>query len=663
MEKGIKNRLQRIADILLLNASFTDNPGLLNGKMGIAIFFYHYSKFNSNKIYRDYAGELIDEIYEEINTSTPVNFENGLTGIGWGIEYLVKNGFVQADTDEALEEVDNIVYRNSLYRPFLLESAKDLFGYGLYFLARLREKGSDDNNLNTLFKKQHLIYLTDDCERILINKKFLDFKIEFPGIDTINSFAWFFLEMHRWGIFPYKIEKLINALPDYLEFHSEGLDDPSASVQMKKLVEYIIPCIRDTNVKDRYNTILTGNSSQKGDLKNTDSESIRNFTKTTWQNLIYDPFIPGFDNNIFDPVKVFQIIDNEDNWNKLLENLTKDNLGLKGLAGIGLGLLQAKSTELRAKGTGEEAQSTELRAQSTEQELPGSEPCALSPEQASGTPAPCPPPPASSPEPCALRPALNDLQDRQDLRIDLSEVTFVVPLRIDSPERKANIDTLIKYTFGNFRTKIIILEADSERRYFPDMNQEGFRYEFIEDKDEVFHRTLWINRLINLSDTPVVGIWDADAIAPVDQIRDAVSRIRSGEAVLCFPYDGRFYSCDKLTSDLFRKHLNIEIPEKRVSVMNLMHGYHSVGGAFFVNRNKYMAAGGENENIYGWGPEDTERVRRLEISGMPVFHTAGNLFHLWHPMGKNSWFASSELEQNNRHELQKTCRTITGTKQ
>lgn len=646
MEKRINNRLRRIANVLMLNAGFFDNPGLLNGKMGIAIFFYHYSRYSKNKLYEDYAGELLDEIYEEINTSTPVNFENGLTGIGWGIEYLVKNGFVQADTDEALEEVDTIVCRNSLYRPFLLESRNDFFGYGLYFLARLRERGNDSDNLNTLFKKQHLIYLTDECERILINKSFLDFKIEFPGIDTINSFAWFLIEMHRWGIFPFKTQKLINALPEYLEFHSEALEDLSAALQMKKLVEHIIPCIRDAHVKDRYKTILIGNASRGEDFKSSDSESIRNFTKTTWQNLIYDPCTPGFDSSFSDPIKVFQIIDNEDNWNMLLEGINSDNLGLKGLAGIGLGLLRETSTERGVQGT--------------EHEPPGSAPCTLSPEQVSDTPAPCPPAPASSPVPCALNPAPNDIQD---IRADLADVTFVVPLRIDSPERKANIDAFIKYIFRNFITKVIILEADSERRYFPETYQEGFRYEFIEDKDEVFHRTKWINRLINLSDTQVVGIWDADAIAPVDQIIDAVGIICSDEAVLSFPYNGRFYSCDILTSDLFRKHLNIEILGKRVPVMNLMHGYHSVGGAFFVNKKKYMAAGGENENIYGWGPEDTERVKRLEISGMSVSYSTGNLYHLWHPIGKNSWFANSELERNNRNELQKTCKIITGSKQ
>ena len=106
LKQRIDSHLQRIANVLLLNASFIDNLGLLNGKMGIAIFFYHYARYTDNKVYSNYAGELIDEIYEEINKNTPIDFANGLTGIGWGIEYLVKNGFVEADTDVALSEMD-----------------------------------------------------------------------------------------------------------------------------------------------------------------------------------------------------------------------------------------------------------------------------------------------------------------------------------------------------------------------------------------------------------------------------------------------------------------------------------------------------------------------------------------------------------------------------
>src|SRR5450759_4658972 len=105
LKSKVDSRLQRIANVLLLNASFIDNLGLLNGKMGIAIFFYHYARCTGSEIFRDYSSELIDESYNDINTNTPVDFATGLTDRGWGIEYLMKNRFVQTDTDEALSEI------------------------------------------------------------------------------------------------------------------------------------------------------------------------------------------------------------------------------------------------------------------------------------------------------------------------------------------------------------------------------------------------------------------------------------------------------------------------------------------------------------------------------------------------------------------------------
>lgn len=244
----------------------------------------------------------------------------------------------------------------------------------------------------------------------------------------------------------------------------------------------------------------------------------------------------------------------------------------------------------------------------------------------------------------------------QDCMTDLTDVTFLVPLRIDSQERKENVASLINYTFLHFNTSFIVLEADATRKFYPEKEYKGFRYVFIEDSNEVFHRTKWINHLISMAKTPFVAVWDADAMAPPEQILRAVEVLRSGLAVMSFPYDGRFYSSDKVSSDLFKRLFDIEILIKRIPVLQLMHGYHSVGGAFFADKEKYLTAGGENENFYGWGPEDTERVKRLEILGLPIFYFPGVLFHLWHPMGKNSWFADAGIEKHNRRELQKTCK-------
>jgi hypothetical protein len=333
----------------MLNASFIDNLGLLNGKMVIAIFFYQYSRYTGNKIYSDYSGELIDEIYEEINTNTPVNFANGLTGIGWGIEYLVKNRFVEADTDEALSEIDTSIYRNSLYRPFLLENEKDVFGYGLYYIARLREHENDNDNLNTLFKKQHLIYLTDDCERILIQKSYLRFNLQFLSIDTINSILWFLLEMHRLKLFPMKVEKLFHSLPEYIESCSKSSEDTPGQSLLLRLIESILPCVIDIGLQKLLKTIFKEKNGKVLGTGTSEDFMVNNFIISTWQQLVYPSYI--IKDKIFqnDFGNIFPIIDNEEKWNRRLDNLNKNKMGLTGLAGLGLGMLRALGEGLRVK--------------------------------------------------------------------------------------------------------------------------------------------------------------------------------------------------------------------------------------------------------------------------------------------------------------------------
>jgi len=362
----IENRLHRIANVLLLNASFIDNPGLLNGKMGIAIFFYHYSRYTKNKIYEDYAGELIDEIYEEINTSTLVNFENGLTGIGWGIEYLVKNKFVQADTDEALADIDNTLYNHRINNPILINSGDDLFGYGFYHVARILSHKIEDDELNTLIKKYHLIFLTDECERILEQKSFTKFKIESLSIDTVNSFIWFLLEIQKLAIFPVKVEKILHSVPDYIEKGIQDQSDKASQSLLLQLTEKATDSVKDYSVRDLLKRILEKVDSEKVLSSPPDETYVSDFIKNTWQQIVYAPYCTDGQGLIFQFDEIFSIIDDEDNWNKRLETINKENLGLTGLAGLALGLLRAQSTGLRPKALTEErasvAQSSDHKA-------------------------------------------------------------------------------------------------------------------------------------------------------------------------------------------------------------------------------------------------------------------------------------------------------------
>jgi len=51
----IEKQISHIVGTLLLNGTLTESPGLVHGKMGIAIFFFHYAQYTKNMLFADYA--------------------------------------------------------------------------------------------------------------------------------------------------------------------------------------------------------------------------------------------------------------------------------------------------------------------------------------------------------------------------------------------------------------------------------------------------------------------------------------------------------------------------------------------------------------------------------------------------------------------------------
>lgn len=132
-----KALLNRIAQQLILHSSYLENVGLCNGKMGIVLFFAHYFRYTQNSLYDEFASELLGEIYEDITNKLPVDFENGLCGIGWGIEYLLQEGFMPGDSNEILKELDQRVMQHDLRRITDLSFETGLVGISCYIHSRL----------------------------------------------------------------------------------------------------------------------------------------------------------------------------------------------------------------------------------------------------------------------------------------------------------------------------------------------------------------------------------------------------------------------------------------------------------------------------------------------------------------------------------------------
>jgi hypothetical protein len=146
-----KELLAKIADHLIINSSFLDNLGLLHGKMGIVIFFYHYSQYTNNDTIHKFADEILMEVLNEIHDELPVDFANGYCGIGWAIELLLQNNFIEGDSRDILKEVDTKIMERDVSRIADNELFTGIEGVLHYVLFRL---SACDNN--TPFDKKYL---------------------------------------------------------------------------------------------------------------------------------------------------------------------------------------------------------------------------------------------------------------------------------------------------------------------------------------------------------------------------------------------------------------------------------------------------------------------------------------------------------------------------
>ena len=152
--KEIQSILRQISDVLLINGGFLSNPGLYTGEMGLVLFFFRYARFMQNELYSEYGFELIEKIQNRIHQDTPINYKQGLAGIGATIEYLVQNGYFDADTDEVLEDFDNrIFFTYNLSRL----SSDEINDIGYYAAWRLSGNSTQKDKIRQIILPQTVI--------------------------------------------------------------------------------------------------------------------------------------------------------------------------------------------------------------------------------------------------------------------------------------------------------------------------------------------------------------------------------------------------------------------------------------------------------------------------------------------------------------------------
>lgn len=217
------------------------------------------------------------------------------------------------------------------------------------------------------------------------------------------------------------------------------------------------------------------------------------------------------------------------------------------------------------------------------------------------------------------------------MKINLKEVTFIIPIKIDSEDRLNNYKTIINHLTSLFDTNIIVCESDSKSNEDKLKISDSVEYIFHEDHSGFFHRTKILNIMTKMSKTNIVCNYDTDVVFPEQQYLSSVNKIKEG-CTLVFPYGGKFMDVPKRFFDSIKSNNFHDINEDQ---LDLAHPS-SVGGAFFFNKEQYGLMGLENENFISWGFEDNERINRINKLGGKICRVPGLLYHLNHERGTNS---------------------------
>jgi hypothetical protein len=240
-------------------------------------------------------------------------------------------------------------------------------------------------------------------------------------------------------------------------------------------------------------------------------------------------------------------------------------------------------------------------------------------------------------------------------KVEIKDLTICIPIRIDSESRKRNLSSLLIFLSRYIDAPVLVVEADKQP-FTDDLEfEKNCQYIFIEDKDPVFYRTRYINTMLNMLTTPFAAVWDCDVVAYPHQILAARDCLKNQNLTLVYPYIGFFVYMNPYLSEIFHRTKDLWLMDSADIKKRLFHGYEAVGGAYAVNVIKYLSIGGENENFYGWGPEDGEREKRVEILEVGIGRVEGMLFHLHHSRGGGSYFASEEIQLRSMKEFCKVC--------
>jgi lantibiotic modifying enzyme len=116
LTKQIPVTLREISKALDKAQFEDDDPGLMTGYCGNALFYAYYYRFTGKKKYLDKVYVLIEKLLEALSEKELTHsLSKGIAGITWCLQHLTTKGFIeQEEAEDIFKEVDEFLFASMI---------------------------------------------------------------------------------------------------------------------------------------------------------------------------------------------------------------------------------------------------------------------------------------------------------------------------------------------------------------------------------------------------------------------------------------------------------------------------------------------------------------------------------------------------------------------
>lgn len=142
--------IRKLVDYISLNACSVNSSGLYNGKSGISLALFETAKCLQDTEIEDKAFSLFQESL--IRKTNDYGFENGMSGIGYVLIYLITNKLIDADFEDLFGDQREAIIKH--FENIDKQPDKLLVSYKIiYFLFVLDKLQKQDERIYSIIEK------------------------------------------------------------------------------------------------------------------------------------------------------------------------------------------------------------------------------------------------------------------------------------------------------------------------------------------------------------------------------------------------------------------------------------------------------------------------------------------------------------------------------